>query len=268
MTCNTLNFNEPMLITLSPAKTLNVEPQSIIQDYSNPTLLKESRKIIKEMKSYDSAGLQTLMGISEELAETNVKRFKQWKTPFTNENAKQSILAFKGQVYDGLKAWEMSPQDLQASQRYLRILSGLYGVLKPLDLMKAYRLEMGTRVSIGGTKNLYEFWGDQITNELNNDLAQYGYDTLINLASNEYFKAVKKKNLQARIITPNFKEERDGGYKMITFYAKVARGLMTRFIIENALEDPEMIKTFDVDGYRFNPEISTEDSWIFTRKSQ
>ena len=257
-----------MLITLSPAKTLNFEPQSIIQDYSNPTLLKESRKIIKEMKTYDSAGLQTLMGISEKIADANVKRFNQWKTPFKPENSKQAVLAFKGQVYDGLKAWEMSKQDLQTSQRYLRILSGLYGVLKPLDLMKPYRLEMGTRVSIAGTKNLYDFWGDQITDELNDSLAQYGYDTLVNLASNEYFKAVKKKNLRARIITPNFKEERDGGYKMVTFYAKVARGLMTRFIIENALEDPEMIKTFDIDGYRFNSEISSEDSWIFTRKSQ
>ena len=133
--------------------------------------------------------------------------------------------------------------------------------------MQAYRLEMGTKVSIAGFKNLYDFWGDQITDEINRDLNEYGYNTLINLASNEYFKAVKKKNIQARIITPNFKEERDGGYKMITFYAKVARGLMTRFIIENALDDPEMIKTFDVDGYRFNPKLSTENEWLFTRKS-
>ncbi|MBA63009.1 MAG: hypothetical protein CMJ76_11645 [Planctomycetaceae bacterium] len=256
-----------MLITLSPAKTLNFDPQSIISDYSTPVLLKESRKIIKTMQSYDASSLEVLMGVSSAIAETNVKRFKQWKAPFTTNNAKQAILAFKGQVYDGLKAWEMSEQDLQTSQRYLRILSGLYGVLKPLDLMQAYRLEMGTKVSISGSKNLYDFWGEQITEQLNNDLAEHDYDILINLASNEYFKAVQKKNLKARIITPNFKEERDGGYKMITFYAKVARGLMTRFIIENALDDPEIIKTFDVDGYRFNPELSTESDWIFTRKS-
>ena len=256
-----------MLITLSPAKTLNFEPQSILKDSTTPTFLKESRKIIKEMRTYDTAGLEVLMGTSTAIAETNVKRFKDWKTPFTSKNAKQAVLAFKGQVYDGLKAWEMNKQDLQTSQRYLRILSGLYGLLKPLDLMQAYRLEMGTKVSIAGSKNLYDFWGDQITEEINRDLNEYGYNTLVNLASNEYFKAVKKKNVQARIITPNFKEERDGGYKMITFYAKVARGLMTRFIIENALDDPEMIKTFDVDGYRFNPKLSTENEWIFTRKS-
>ncbi|MBT6723098.1 MAG: peroxide stress protein YaaA [Planctomycetaceae bacterium] len=256
-----------MLITLSPAKTLNFEPQSILKESTTPTFLKESRKIIKEMRAYDTAGLEVLMGTSTAIAETNVKRFKDWKTPFTSKNAKQAVLAFKGQVYDGLKAWEMNKQDLQTSQRYLRILSGLYGLLKPLDLMQAYRLEMGTKVSIAGSKNLYDFWGDQITEEINRDLNEYGYNTLVNLASNEYFKAVKKKNVQARIITPNFKEERDGGYKMITFYAKVARGLMTRFIIENALDDPEMIKTFDVDGYRFNPKLSTENEWIFTRKS-
>ena len=256
-----------MLITLSPAKTLNFEPQSILKESTTPTFLKESRKIIKEMRTYDTAGLEVLMGTSTAIAETNVKRFKDWKTPFTSKNAKQAVLAFKGQVYDGLKAWEMNKQDLQTSQRYLRILSGLYGLLKPLDLMQAYRLEMGTKVSIAGSKNLYDFWGDQITEEINRDLNEYGYNTLVNLASNEYFKVVKKKNVQARIITPNFKEERDGGYKMITFYAKVARGLMTRFIIENALDDPEMIKTFAVDGYRFNPKLSTENEWIFTRKS-
>ena len=193
------------------------------------------------MQTYDVSGLETLMGVSSAIAETNVNRFEQWKTPFTPNNAKQAVLAFKGQVYDGLKAWEMSKQDLHTSQRYLRILSGLYGVLKPLDLMQAYRLEMGTKVSIAGSKNLYDFWGNQITEQLNNDLAEHKDDILINLASNEYFKAVKKNNLNARIITPNFKEERDGGYKMITFYAKVARGLMTRFIIENAFDDPEMI---------------------------
>ena len=256
-----------MLITLSPAKTLDFEPQSILQDYSMPTLLKESRKIIKAMQTYDAAGLETLMGVSSAIAETNVNRFKQWKTPFTPNNAKQAVLAFKGQVYDGLKAWEMSKQDLHTSQRYLRILSGLYGVLKPLDLMQAYRLEMGTKVSIAGSKNLYDFWGNQITEQLNNDLAERKDDILINLASNEYFKAVKKDSLNARIITPNFKEERDGGYKIIAFYAKVARGLMTRFIIENAFDDPEMIKTFDIEGYRFNPELSTDSDWIFTRRS-
>ena len=232
-----------------------------------PTLLKESRKIIKAMQTYDASGLETLMGVSSAIAETNVNRFKQWKTPFTPNNAKQAVLAFKGQVYDGLKAWEMSKQDLHTSQRYLRILSGLYGVLKPLDLMQAYRLEMGTKVSIAGSKNLYDFWGNQITEQLNNDLAERKDDILINLASNEYFKAVKKDSLNARIITPNFKEERDGGYKIIAFYAKVARGLMTRFIIENAFDDPEMIKTFDIEGYRFNPELSTDSDWIFTRRS-
>ena len=256
-----------MLITLSPAKTLNFEPQTLTSVSSTPKLLKESRKIIKHMRTFDVAGLEALMGISTDLAEENAKRFKRWKTPFTPENSKQSILAFKGQVYDGLKAWELSAADLKASQNHLRILSGLYGVLRPLDLMQAYRLEMGTKVSIAGTKNLYAFWGDKITEQINQDLTTLGYDTLINLASNEYFKSINKKKIQGRIVTPNFKEERDGGFKMVAYYAKVARGMMTRFIIQNAFDDPEMIKTFDVDGYRYNPNISSDNDWIFTRKS-
>lgn len=256
-----------MLITLSPAKTLNFDPQQLTCEHSTPRLLKQSRVIIKEIKQYTADEIGALMGVSDELAKLNHQRFKVWKTPFTPQTAKQAILAFQGQAYDGLDAENWSTSDFTASQDYLRILSGLYGILRPLDLMQAYRLEMGTRMAIGADKNLYAFWGSRLTTQLNADLKETGSETLVNLASNEYFKAVQHKDIHARIVTPSFKEERDGGYKMISFFAKVARGQMTSYIIKNRLTCPEQIKDFNTDGYRYNKHLSTDDQWTFTRKS-
>jgi cytoplasmic iron level regulating protein YaaA (DUF328/UPF0246 family) len=219
------------------------------------------------MQRFNADEIAGLMGVSDKIADLTYDRFQSWVTPFTKANAKQAVLAFQGQAYAGMDAGEWSPSDFIASQDILRILSGLYGILRPLDLMQAYRLEMGTRVSIEKEKNLYLFWGSTLTDLLNSDLADTNSDTLINLASHEYFKAINKKELKAQIITPAFKEERDGAFKMITFFAKVARGQMTSYIIKNRLTCPEQIKQFDTDGYRFNKKLSTDDQWMFTRKA-
>jgi len=256
-----------MLITLSPAKTLNYEPQALTCEFTTPRLLEHSQRIINNMQRFNADEIAGLMGVSDKIADLTYTRFQSWVTPFTTDNAKQAVLAFKGQAYDGMDAAEWSPDDFIASQGVLRILSGLYGVLRPLDLMQAYRLEMGTGVSIEEEKNLYLFWGSTLTDLLNSDLAETNSDTLINLASHEYFKAIKKKEINAQIITPAFKEERDGAFKMISFFAKVARGQMTSYIIRNRLTNPEQIKRFDKDGYKFNQSESTDTDWVFTRKS-
>ncbi|HIA62851.1 MAG TPA: peroxide stress protein YaaA [Planctomycetes bacterium] len=256
-----------MLITLSPAKTLNYEPQSLTCEFTTPRLLEHSQRIINDMQRFNADEIAGLMSVSDKIADLTYDRFQSWETPFTKANAKQAVLAFQGQAYAGMDAAEWSPDDFIASQDVLRILSGLYGILRPLDLMQAYRLEMGTRVSIEKEKNLYLFWGSTLTDLLNSDLADTNSDTLINLASHEYFKAINKKELNAQIITPAFKEEREGAFKMISFFAKVARGQMTSYIIRNRLTDPEQIKQFDKDGYKFNPSESNDTDWVFTRKS-
>jgi hypothetical protein len=206
------------------------------------------------------------MGISDKLAGLNAARFGQWSTPFTPENARPAILAFNGDVYTGLDAQSFKPHDFDFAQQHMRILSGLYGLLQPLDLMQAYRLEMGTKLANSRGNNLYQFWGDIITNELNKALTEQGDDVLINLASNEYFKSVKTKSLNATIITPAFRDWKNGQYKMISFFAKKARGLMARYIIENQLNDVEKLKDFDLAGYQFNSEFSQGNDWVFTRK--
>jgi hypothetical protein len=206
------------------------------------------------------------MGISDKLAGLNAARFGQWSTPFTSENARPAILAFNGDVYTGLDAQSFKPHDFDFAQQHMRILSGLYGLLQPLDLMQAYRLEMGTKLANSRGNNLYQFWGDIITNELNKALTEQGDDVLINLASNEYFKSVKTKSLNATIITPAFRDWKNGQYKMISFFAKKARGLMARYIIENQLNDVEKLKDFDLAGYQFNSEFSQGNDWVFTRK--
>ena len=256
-----------MLITLSPAKTLNYEPQSLTCEFTTPRLMDHSQRIINDMQRFNADEIAGLMGVSDKIANLTYDRFQSWATPFTKKNSKQAVLAFQGQAYDGMDAAEWNPDDFLASQDMLRILSGLYGILRPLDLMQAYRLEMGTRVSIANEKNLYSFWGSILTDLLNSDLADTNSDTLINLASHEYFKAINKKELNAQIITPAFKEEREGAFKMISFFAKVGRGQMTSYIIRNRLTDPEQIKQFDKDGYKFNPSESNDTDWVFTRKS-
>ena len=215
--------------------------------------------------SYDPEGIQSLMGVSEKIAALNHERFMNWQPDFSLHNAKQSVLAFKGDVYTGLQADTLSQDELAFAQKHLRILSGLYGLLRPLDLMRPYRLEMGLPFENSGGKNLYEFWGEQITETLNKHLKTSDSRVLVNLASNEYFKAVKPKLLDAEVIAPQFRDLKNGQYKMISFFAKKARGLMTRFVIKNRIEDPTYIQNFEEGGYFFNEAMSEDNKPVFCR---
>ena len=217
------------------------------------------------MRDLTPPQISQLMSISDKLGDLNYARFHSWQQPFNTDNAKQAVLAFKGDVYTGLQADQMSDQELQWAQQHLRILSGLYGVLKPLDLMQPYRLEMGTRFENSRGKNLYEFWGDKITTALNDELQAQGSATVINLASNEYFKAVKPKALNADIITPVFKDWKNDKYKIISFYAKKARGMMARYVIDNRLTDVDALKDFNVEDYKFDAASSSDTDWVFSR---
>jgi cytoplasmic iron level regulating protein YaaA (DUF328/UPF0246 family) len=254
-----------MLITLSPAKTLDFDSMPPVQETTEPDFIKESKVLIKEAKNLQPDEISSLMGISEKLGVLNWERFQTWKYPFPEGKAKQAVFAFKGDVYTGLEAEKLSAEGLAYAQQHIRILSGLYGILRPLDRILPYRLEMGTGFKNERGKNLYEFWGDRLTDKLNNELKDDDAPVLVNLASNEYFKAVKTKKLKARIITPVFKDLKNGQYKIISFYAKKARGLMAAYISENQIDEPEMIKAFDTAGYVFNPDLSQEDTWVFTR---
>jgi len=227
--------------------------------------LPEAEEIVSVMKKKKSAQLAKLMDISPKLAELNFQRFQTWALPFTPENSWQSVLMFNGDVYQGLKAENFSASDFEIAQQKLRILSGVYGLLKPLDLIQPYRLEMGTNVSVARKKNLYDFWKAKITTKLNQELEQTDQKLLINLASNEYFSAIDTKKLKARVITPSFKKNKNGKYQMVSFFAKRARGLMSRFIIQNNISDPEELKAFDSEGYYFNNQLSGEYDWVFTR---
>ena len=256
-----------MLIVISPAKTLDFETPPTVPAFTIPDFLDDSAELIDELREFEPYRLSELMGISPKLAELNSNRYHGWSVPFTSSNAKQSVLAFKGDVYTGLDADNLNRDDLQYAQQHLRILSGLYGVLKPLDLMQPYRLEMGTKLKTRRGKDLYDFWQDRIHAAINAELVNQEDPVLVNLASNEYFKSVKAGKLQARIITPVFKEKRNGEFKMITFFAKKARGLMSRYIIRNRLPDPEDIKGFDLEDYRYNEALSSADRPVFTRSS-
>ncbi len=209
--------------------------------------------------------LVELMGISTNLGELNFHRFQSWHLPFTPENARQAVLAFNGEVFRGLNTTTLSEEQLQLAQTKLRILSGLYGVLKPLDLMQPYRLEMGTKMKYYKSQDLYAFWKQAITKKVNEAVAESGSNVLVNLASNEYFKSIDKKKLKAEIVTPEFKDLKNGNYKMITVFAKKARGLMTRFILENNITDVESLQAFDLEGYNFNPRLSKPGNPVFTR---
>lgn len=254
-----------MLIVVSPAKNLDYQSTSITKDFTQPRLLEQSQLLIDKCRKLSPAKISGLMKISDKLAGLNADRYAQWSTPFDADNAKQAILAFNGDVYTGLQAQSFEQQDFDFAQQHLRILSGLYGLLKPLDLMQAYRLEMGTKLATSRGKNLYEFWGDIITTKLNKDLEAQGDNVLINLASNEYFKAVKPKNLDGVIVNPVFKDEKNGEFKIISFYAKKARGLMARYIIKNRLTDVSQLHNFDLEGYSYRPQQSTPEQPVFMR---
>jgi uncharacterized protein len=254
-----------MLIVISPAKTLDYATPPVIKTHTKPAMLKQSQQLIDNLRRYSALDLAELMKLSMKLAELNFERYHDWRTPFTPKNAKQAVLAMKGDVYTGLDAESLSEEDLDYAQQHLRILSGLYGVLRPLDLMQPYRLEMGTKLPNAAGKDLYAFWGDQITQAINKALKAQGDDILVNLASNEYYKSIKPKQIKGRIITPQFKEKKDGEYRMIGIFAKQARGLMSRYLIEHRLEQPEDIKGFRKAGYRFSKQQSKDDQWVFVR---
>lgn len=255
-----------MLIVISPAKTLDYTTAPTTQKYTMPDYLDDSQELINRARKYSTLDISEIMAVSTKIAELNFERFKDWHTPFSPENSKQAVLAFKGDVYTGLNAETLKAADLTFAQKHLRILSGLYGLLRPLDLMQPYRLEMGRKIENERGKNLYDFWGNIVTEGLNKQLKQSNSSFLINLASNEYFKSVKPKLLDAEIITPAFKDFKNGEYKMMGVYAKKARGMLSRYIIQNKLTDIEDIKGFDLDGYNFNNKLTEGNTWVFTRK--
>lgn len=253
-----------MLMVVSPAKTLDYESPLATERYTQPDYLDDACELIDQLKELEPHQISNLMSISDKLGQLNADRFRNWHTPFSPANARQAVLAFKGDVYTGLEAETFSDQDFEFAQQHLRILSGLYGLLRPLDLMQPYRLEMGTRFENRRGKDLYAFWGSKITDELNRLLASDD-GVLVNLASNEYFRSVRKKDLNARLVTPQFKDWKNGQYKMISFYAKKARGLMSRYAIQNGITQADDLKGFDLEGYRFSAEDSDRDNWVFLR---
>ncbi len=254
-----------MLVIISPAKSLDLNIERSFDYITIPSYLNEAERIVTELKKLKVGELESLMKISNKLAVQNYERFQRWSLPFTPDNARQALLVFKGDVYAGLDAATLSDEDLLYAQDHLRILSGLYGVLRPMDIIQEYRLEMGTSFSFNSNKNLYEYWSDMITQYINQRMAKIESDTIVNLASNEYFKVLNKKVLTYRIVTPVFQDYKNGEYKTISFYAKKARGLMTRYIIQNRIEDPEALKLFDWDGYYYNDKLSEDDKLFFTR---
>jgi hypothetical protein len=257
-----------MLLVVSPAKKLDYESPLATEKFSQPNLLEQSKLLIADCVKLSPNEIATLMKLSDKLAGLNAARFGEWSMPFTPDNARQAILSFNGDVYTGLDASSFSDDDFDFAQQHFRILSGLYGLLKPLDLMQAYRLEMGCKLANVRGDNLYQFWGEIITDELNKTLSELEDDVVINLASTEYFKSVKKKSLNATVITPAFKDWKNGQYKMISFFAKKARGLMARYIIQNKLTSVEEIKGFELGGYQYNDDLSKGNDWVFTRKEQ
>lgn len=254
-----------MLTVISPAKTLDFDTPPTTRKATQPLFIERAGELVEDARKMSPDDIRALMGVSDNIAQLNHARFMNWSAPFSLDNAKQSVLAFKGDVYTGLEAETLSAAQLGFAQKHLCILSGLYGLLRPLDLMQPYRLEMGLKFANRGGRNLYEFWGDEINQAINKQLKKSGSAVLVNLASNEYFKSVKAGALDAEIITPVFKDLKNGKYKVISFYAKKARGQMARYIIERELNEPAGMKRFRADGYRYNKAESTSHDWVFTR---
>lgn len=251
-----------MLMLISPAKTLDYSTAAPIADYSLPAFTPHSAELIEVIKQKSPQQIAELMRISDKLALLNYERFQNWSTPFSLENAKQALYAFKGDVYEGIAANELNQEHIAYLDQHLRILSGLYGLLKPLDLMQAYRLEMGTSLANPRGKDLYAFWGNLLTESLN----QLQPDVIVNLASNEYFKSIQVKGLQCPVITPVFEDWSSGKYKIVSFYAKRARGLMVRWAALNTVQEVEKLKEFDLEGYRFDADASEPHIWRMRRK--
>ncbi|WP_133490846.1 peroxide stress protein YaaA [Alcanivorax sp. 24] len=257
-----------MLIVVSPAKTLDYESPLPALRATQPRMLDDSETLVERARKLSPADLSSLMGVSDKIAHLNVERFALWQRPFNKDNARPALFAFKGDVYTGLDVSRFSKDDLAAAQQRLRMLSGLYGVLRPLDLMQPYRLEMGTRLDTSEGKDLYAFWGDRISRQLIKDMRAAGTDTLVNLASNEYFKSVRTKLLPGPVIEPVFQDEKNGTYKVISFHAKKARGLMAAWILRKGIEKPEDLKRFKEAGYRYDKASSTDTKPVFRRAEQ
>lgn len=253
-----------MIVVLSPAKTLDFS-QFDIGKVTQPRLLNETDNLVSVLKKKTPTDIQKLMKVSEKIANLNVERFQTFKTPFTIQNAKPSMFAFKGDVYTGLEADQFSENEIDFAQKHIRILSGLYGVLKPLDLMQPYRLEMGTKLKNGKFKNLYEFWDNRITNLINDDMETVNTNILLNLASNEYFHSIKKEKLNGTIINIAFKENRNGALKIISFNAKKARGRMAHLIVKEGITNPESLKSLVVNDYVYHAQYSTNSNLVFVK---
>ena len=254
-----------VLVIISPAKTLDFDTPPTTDAYSMPAFMKESKQLVKRLREFAPQDLSDLMKISSKLGQLNYDRYASWNPKFTTANAKPAALAFKGDVYQGLGAETLDQRDLNWAQKRVRILSGLYGLLKPLDLMQPYRLEMGTRLSVNGTQDLYQFWGNKLTDALNDELATLRPKILVNLASNEYYGAVQPDRIVGRIITPTFLDRKNGEYKFVSFFAKKARGTMTRYIVRERVGSLKALQAFNDDGYRFSEERSSDDNWVFLR---
>ena len=254
-----------MLITLSPSKGQDFDTPSPSKTHSKPGSLQDSELLIKQLRKIRQKDIQELMSVSENIAKLTAERYRSFKTPFTPKNAKQAIFAFKGDVYSGIDIEEYKEADLKYAQNHLRILSGLYGCLRPLDLIQPYRLEMKTKLKNIRGDNLYQFWGDRITEELNRELVKQKEPVLVNLASNEYFKSVKPKQLKGRLLNINFKETKDGKTRVVAIFAKRARGMMADYILRNRIEKAEDIKKFKDGGYRFSSALSDDSQWTFER---
>ncbi|MBV6286477.1 peroxide stress protein YaaA [Pseudomonas aegrilactucae] len=254
-----------MLTVISPAKTLDYDTPPVTSRHTLPQYLDDSQALILQLRELSPQQIGELMHLSDKLSGLNAARFGSWTPDFTTANAKQALLAFKGDVYTGLDAESLSEDDFSHAQDHLRMLSGLYGLLRPLDLMQPYRLEMGTKLANARGKDLYAFWGTRISEWLNQALADQGDDLLLNLASNEYFSAVKRSALKARVINTEFRDFKNGQYKIISFYAKKARGMMSRFVIQERIDDPARLKQFDVQGYYYSAEQSKPDNLVFLR---
>jgi cytoplasmic iron level regulating protein YaaA (DUF328/UPF0246 family) len=254
-----------MIILISPAKTLDFDCKSWA-DAKEPRFLDHSLTLIQELRKQKESQIANLMGLSDKLASLNVTRYKDWNLEHNLKNSAPAALAFQGDVYKGMVANQWDNKTVEYAKKHLRILSGLYGLLRPNDLIQPHRLEMGTDLKIGNSKNLYAFWSDEITELLNQDLKEAGAEYILNLASNEYWKAIKPKKLQAKIISPVFKDCKKGKYKIISFYAKKARGLMAHYILENEIKSPKQISDFNVDGYYYSEKESSEEQPVFLRE--
>ena len=254
-----------MLAIISPAKTLDFESKLPTKKHSEPAFVEDSHELITKLRTIEPRQLSAMMKISDNLAELNYRRYLEWAPSFNNGESRPAALAFKGDVYLGLEANTLGERDLSWAQKHLRILSGLHGLLRPLDRIRPYRLEMGTKLATNRGKNLYEFWGSKVTNALNDAIAEQNQEILINLASNEYFNVLKTDDIQARIINVHFKEFKDGKYKFLSFFAKKARGLMARYMIDHRVSTLKALREFDYEGYTYNTELSHGDDLVFTR---